>query len=223
MHYLYTRQQNISRYCRGVEQVFSGGIPCRLEIMVTSADGTKEINHGNMKVAIFCSANENIEPVYFEKTRELGEWLAKNGDSIVFGGCDMGLMECVAKAAYEAGGMTIGVVPSKIEENGHVSQYLSVEIPCDNLSDRKDLMLLKSDVVVALPGGLGTLDEIFTVAASSTIGYHNKRVILYNINGFWNTFIALLDDLQQRGMIRGDYHRHIEIADSFEQLKQLLG
>ena len=126
------------------------------------------------------------------------------------------------KAAYDAGGMTIGVVPSKIEENGHVSQYLSVEIPCDNLSDRKDLMLLKSDVVVALPGGLGTLDEIFTVAASSTIGYHNKRVILYNINGFWNTLIALLDDLQQRGMIRGDYHRHIEIADSFEQLKQLL-
>ena len=176
-----------------------------------------------MKVAIFCSANENIEPVYFEKTRELGEWLAKNGDSIVFGGCDMGLMECVAKAAYDVGGMTIGVVPSKIEENGHVSQYLSVEIPCDNLSDRKDLMLLKSDVVVALPGGLGTLDEIFTVAASSTIGYHNKRVILYNINGFWNTLIALLDDLQQRGMIRGDYHRHIEIADSFEQLKQLLG
>lgn len=184
MHYLYTRQQNISRYYGDAKQVFSGGIPCRLEIMVTSADGTKEKNHGNMKVAIFCSANENIEPVYFERTRELGEWLAKNGDSIVFGGCDMGLMECVAKAAYEAGGMTIGVVPSKIEENGHVSQYLSVEIPCDNLSDRKDLMLLKSDVVVALPGGLGTLDEIFTVAASSTIGYHNKRVILYNINGF---------------------------------------
>ena len=98
-----------------------------------------------------------------------------------------------------------------------------MEIPCDNLSDRKDLMLLKSDVVVALPGGLGNLDENFTEAASSTIGYHNKRVILYNINGFWNTLIALLDDLQQRGMIRGDYHRHIEIADSFEQLKQLLG
>lgn len=175
-----------------------------------------------MKVAIFCSANENIEPVYFEKTRELGEWLAKNGDSIVFGGCDMGLMECVAKAAYDAGGMTIGVVPSKIEENGHVSPHLSVEIPCDNLSDRKDLMLLKSDVVIALPGGLGTLDEIFTVAASATIGYHGKKVILYNINGFWDSLIALLDDLQRRGMVRGDWHRHIMVAGSLEEIRSSL-
>lgn len=171
-----------------------------------------------MKIAVFCSANENIEPVYFEKAREMATWMAKNGHSIVFGGCDMGLMECVAKAASDAGGMTIGVVPSKIEENGHVSQYLSVEIPCDNLSDRKDLMLLKSDVVVALPGGLGTLDEIFTVAASATIGYHRKKVVLYNINGFWNSLVSLLDDLQQRGMIRGDYSRHIQVADSLEEL-----
>lgn len=171
-----------------------------------------------MKIAVFCSANDNIEPVYFEKAREMATWMAKNGHSIVFGGCDMGLMECVAKAASDAGGVTIGVVPSKIEENGHVSQYLSVEIPCDNLSDRKDLMLLKSDVVVALPGGLGTLDEIFTVAASATIGYHHKKVVLYNINGFWNSLVSLLDDLQQRGMIRGDYSRHIRVADSLEEL-----
>ena len=172
-----------------------------------------------MKVCVFCSANSDIEPDYFEKTRELGEWLAKNGDSIVFGGCDMGLMECIAKAAYEAGGTTIGVVPSKIEDNGHVSRYLSVEILCDNLSDRKDLMLLKSDAVVALPGGLGTLDEIFTVAASATIGYHQKKVILYNINGFWDSLIALLDDLQRRGMVRGDWRRHIAVADSLEKIK----
>ena len=134
----------------------------------------------------------------------------------------MGLMECVAKAVYDGGGVTIGVVPSKIEENGHVSPHLSVEIPCDNLSDRKDLMLLKSDIVVALPGGIGTLDEIFTVAAAATIGYHRKRVVLYNINGFWDTLVALLDDLQQRGMVRGDYRKHILVADTFEELVSAL-
>ena len=175
-----------------------------------------------MKICVFCSANSDIEPVYFEKTRELGEWAAKNSHSIVFGGCDMGLMECVAKAAYSNGGMTIGVVPSKIEENGHVSQHLSVEIPCDNLSDRKDLTLLKSDVVIALPGGLGTLDEIFTVAASATIGYHRKKVILYNINGFWNSLIALLDDLQQKGMVRGNWRQHILVAESLDDIKREL-
>lgn len=175
-----------------------------------------------MKIAVFCSANSNIEKTYFDKTDELGRWCAKNGHSIVFGGCDMGLMECVAKAASEEGGMTIGVVPSKIEENGHVSQHLSVEIPCDNLSDRKDLMLMRSDVVIALPGGLGTLDEIFTVAASATIGYHQKKVILYNIGGFWDTLVSLLDDLQSKGMIRGDYHRHIEVAETLDDIKRLL-
>lgn len=175
-----------------------------------------------MKICIFCSANSDIEPVYFEKTRELGEWIAGNGDTIVFGGCDMGLMECIAEAVYTNGGMTIGVVPSKIEENGHVSPHLSVEIPCDNLSDRKDLMLLKSDVVIALPGGLGTLDEIFTVAASATIGYHGKKVILYNINGFWDSLIALLDDLQRRGMVRGDWRRHIMVAGSLEEIRSSL-
>ena len=175
-----------------------------------------------MKICIFCSANSDIEPVYFEKTRELGEWIVGNGDTIVFGGCDMGLMECIAEAVYTNGGMTIGVVPSKIEENGHVSPHLSVEIPCDNLSDRKDLMLLKSDVVIAVPGGLGTLDEIFTVAASATIGYHGKKVILYNINGFWDSLIALLDDLQRRGMVRGDWRRHIMVAGSLEEIRSSL-
>ena len=175
-----------------------------------------------MKRGIFCSANSDIEPVYFEKTRELGEWIVGNGDTIVFGGCDMGLMECIAEAVYTNGGMTIGVVPSKIEENGHVSPHLSVEIPCDNLSDRKDLMLLKSDVVIALPGGLGTLDEIFTVTASATIGYHGKKVILYNINGFWDSLIALLDDLQRRGMVRGDWRRHIMVAGSLEEIRSSL-
>ena len=175
-----------------------------------------------MKICVFCSANSNIEPVYFEKTRELGEWCAKNGHSIVFGGCDMGLMECVAEAAYSNGGMTIGVVPSKIEENGHVSPHLSVEIPCDNLSDRKDLLLSQSDIVVALPGGIGTLDEIFTVAASHTIGYHSKKVILYNMKGFWNSTIALLDDMASQGMIRGNWHDYIDVAASLSELQQMV-
>lgn len=175
-----------------------------------------------MKIAVFCSANSDIAPVYFEKTEELGRWCAENGHSIVFGGCDMGLMDCVARAAYEKGGTTIGVVPSKIEENGHVSQYLSVEIPCDNLSDRKDLMVSRSDIVIALPGGLGTLDEIFTVVAAATIGYHRKKVVLYNIEGFWNSLIAMLDDLQRKGMVRGDYHEHIVVAESLDDIKPLL-
>jgi uncharacterized protein (TIGR00730 family) len=103
-----------------------------------------------------------------------------------------------------------------------MSDRLTVHIPCDNLSDRKDLLLAHSDVVVALPGGIGTLDEVFTVAAAHTIGYHQKLIILYNIEGFWNTLIALLDDLQQRGMIRGHWKDYISVANSFEELTAMI-
>ena len=119
-----------------------------------------------MKIAVFCSANDTIAPEYFTLTEQLGKWMAEQGHSLVFGGCNLGLMECVAKAVHEGGGQTIGVVPSIIEERGRVSDYVDVEIPCDNLSDRKQLMLAKSDVSIALPGGVGTLDEIFSVVAA---------------------------------------------------------
>ena len=146
-----------------------------------------------MKICVFCSANEQIDPDFFVMTEELGKWIADNGHSIVYGGVNQGLMECVAKAAKTAGARTIGVVPTKVEETGRTSDFVEVEIPCDNLTDRKQLMMDQSDVFIALPGGLGTLDEVFTIAASATIGYHHKPVILYNMKGFWNQFIALLN------------------------------
>ena len=83
-------------------------------------------------------------------------------------------------------------------------------------------MMARSDVFIALPGGIGTLDEVFTVAASASIGYHCKRVILYNMNGFWDSLIAVLNDLTNKGMIRGDIHRHICTADSLEEIARLL-
>ena len=107
--------------------------------------------------------------------------------------------------SWKDGKKTIGVIPRVVEKGGRVSNSVDVNIACDNLSDRKDLILAQSDVLIALPGGIGTLDEVFTVAASRTIGYHAKTVILYNMNGFFDSLIGLLDDLQQRGMIRGKW------------------
>ncbi len=178
----------------------------------------EEIN--DMKIAVFCSANRNIDPDFFAMTEELGKWMGENGHDVVFGGCNMGLMDCIGKAVKAHGGRAIGVVPSLVEKGGRTFDDLDVEIPCDNLSDRKDLLLAQSDIVVALPGGIGTLDEIFTVAASHTIGYHHKMVILYNMKGFWNSTIALLDDMQQKGMIRGEWHDYIDVANDFEELKE---
>lgn len=175
-----------------------------------------------MKICIFCSANQEIDPDFFELTEELGRWAAKNNHSIVYGGVNQGLMECVAKAAHEAGGQTIGVIPRIVEQSGRISDYVDVEILCDNLNDRKQLMEDKADVFIALPGGIGTLDEIFTIAASATIGYHDKKVILYNMKGFWDSLITLLDDLQNKGFTRKNWHTYIQVANSLEELQKLL-
>jgi uncharacterized protein (TIGR00730 family) len=175
-----------------------------------------------MKICIFCSANANIDPDFFLLTEELGRWAASQGHTIVFGGVRSGLMECVAKAAKEAGGQTIGVVPQIILEQGRQSDYVDVEIPCSDLSDRKSLMLAQSDVFVALPGGIGTLDEIFDIVASRTIGLHQKPLIVYNMKGFWNCFVTLLDSLQQQDVVRGRWQDYIQIVTSLEELKAAL-
>ena len=175
-----------------------------------------------MKICIFCSANWQIDHDFFALTEELGRWAAEQGHTIVFGGVNQGLMECLAKATHEAGGRTIGVVPQIVEKNGRQSGYVDVEIPCDNLNDRKQLMQDQSDVFIALPGGIGTLDEIFTIAASATIGYHQKPVILYNMKGFWDSLIQMLDDLHTKGVTRKQWRTYIKVVNSLGELQQLL-
>lgn len=171
-----------------------------------------------MRICVFCSANNRIAPAFFEKASELGRWIGANGHTLVYGGHDEGLMECVARATHEGGGRVEGVIPRCLMESGHLSQYVDVEIGCETLSERKEIMLRRSDAVVALPGGIGTLDEVFTVAASATLAYHHKRVVMYDIHGFWQPLRHLLDHLQQQGMIRGDYHSQVVFADTLEAL-----
>lgn len=175
-----------------------------------------------MKICVFCSANSQIDEAYFQQTEELGQWAARQGHVVVFGGVNQGLMECLAKAVKSAGGETVGVVPAIVEQTGRTSQYNDRVLTCSNLSERKQLMLDESDVFIALPGGVGTLDEVFTVAASYTIGYHRKHVILYNMLGFWDAAIHLLDDLQRRGMVRGRWRDYICVADNLEEIERLL-
>ena len=175
-----------------------------------------------MKICIFCSANQQLDPDFFGMTEELGRWLATAGHTLVYGGVNSGLMECVARAVKQAGGRTVGVIPKIVEKGGRISDYVDVEVMCDNLSDRKQLMEDRSDVFIALPGGIGTMDEVFTIAAAHTIGYHDKRVILYNMKGFWDDLVAMLDRLQQRGMVRGQWRDYIAVANSLEEIKALI-
>ena len=175
-----------------------------------------------MRICVFCSANGGLDPDFYTMAARLGRSIGRGGHALVFGGTDMGLMQTVAEAAREAGGRVIGVVPERVEERGHTSRLMDVHIPCADLTDRKQLMMAQADAFVALPGGIGTLDEVFTVAAAATIGYHRKPVVLYNVDGYWDSLVAMLDDLARRGAVRGSWRDVIKVASSLGELSAML-
>ena len=175
------------------------------------------------KIGIFCSASNRLPSVYVEITRQLGEWLGKEKKTIIYGGANLGLMEDIASAAKANGATLIGVVPKILEKNGKVSTLLDRLIHTVNLSDRKDVIVEESDILVALPGGIGTLDEVFHVMAASTIGYHHKKVIFYNVNGFYDTLLKALQQMAQAQFIRGlEKNEYYLVANSFNELINIL-
>lgn len=173
-------------------------------------------------VAVFCAASESIDAVYAKAAYEVGSMLARIGATLVYGGARFGLMEATAKGCKDNDGHVVGVVPDILVTRNRVSELLDEHIPCRNLSDRKDIMLQKSDILVALPGGIGTLDEIFHVMAAATIGFHNKRVVLYNVNGFWDSLLGVLHDYEKDGFIRCDMNSCIAVANSIEELEEYI-
>ena len=174
------------------------------------------------KIGIFCSASENIDKMYFDTATRIGRWMGETGRTLIYGGASLGLMECVADAVKANGGYIIGVVPAKLEENGKVSTLPDRIIHTRNLSDRKDIIVEESDVLVALPGGVGTLDEVFHVIAAASIGYHCKKVIFVNINGFYDTLLTVLKEMEDKGFARRPLSTYYETADTPEQLKDIL-
>lgn len=174
------------------------------------------------KIAVFCSASDDIDRIYIQKAEELGAWMGENDKWLVYGGSNQGLMEVLARAAKSHGGFVMGVVPSIVEERGRVSELLDVTFKTETLSDRKDAMLRESEVALALPGGVGTLDEIFHVMASATIGYHHKQVVLYNINGFWDGIIKFLEGLEDQHFAHSPLKNYFKVANTFEELVKIL-
>lgn len=169
-------------------------------------------------IAVFCSAATDIASSYFEQTEQLGRWIGKQNFRLVYGGACIGLMQCIAYAAKEAGAFLTGVVPDKLKERGIVSPLLDETIPVNSLGERKEVMLRESDLFVALPGGLGTLDEVMHILGEASIGYHTKPVILFNIGGCWDSLLRMLDDLRHQGLLRHNLTGLLVVVNSQEEL-----
>ncbi len=174
------------------------------------------------KIGVYLSSKSDLHPAYAEAAREVGELIGKTGRTLVYGGARKGLMEILAQSVKLHGGRVYGMVPDIIVERGLVSDAIDVNFRCADLSDRKAMMNRESDILVALPGGIGTLDEVFTVMANTVIGIRRQPVVFYNVEHCWDALLAALDNLFGQGLITGAPSDYYSVATNIAELQALL-
>lgn len=165
------------------------------------------------RLAVYCGSSKGTNPVYAAAARSFGGFLAERGIGVVYGGGRVGLMGAVADGALEQGGEVIGVIPEKLlslEVAHHGLTRLDV---VKGMHPRKLLMAELADGFVALPGGFGTLDEVFEVTTWTQLEYHHKPVGLLDVNGYFAPLTAFLDHAVREGFLRG-LHRGLVVSDA---------
>ena len=172
-------------------------------------------------IGVFLSSRSDVSAAYHEAARQVGQWIGETRRTLLYGGSKLGLMEVLARTAKEAGARVFGIVPQFVVDRNHVSELLDVEIRTAGLSDRKTVIIDRSDVLVALPGGVGTLDEVFTLLAGRTANETNKRVILYDVDGCWQPLVDLLDRLVEAGLYSADERQKVGVATNIDELDAL--
>ncbi|MDO4930945.1 MAG: TIGR00730 family Rossman fold protein [Bacteroidales bacterium] len=175
------------------------------------------------RIGVFLSSKADLPEVYRAAARDVGSWIGRTGRTLVYGGSRLGLMEELASAVKQSGGRVIGVVPQAIIDRNLVSDLCDTTFYTADLHDRKATLMRESDILVALPGGVGTLDEIFATLAARTLEHLPKRVVLYNAGGFWNGLIALLDDLCRQGLVSGSRESVLTVVENVDELARLCG
>ena len=138
-----------------------------------------------MRIAVYCSAKDVIPEEYLQLGDELGRWIAENGHTLVYGGATGGLMTRTSNAARKAGGEVIGVVPQRIISAGRLADNCTTMHIVSTMAERKQTMRDTADCFVCLPGSYGTLDEMYDVIASGTVGEHHKPIYILSYKGFY--------------------------------------
>jgi hypothetical protein len=153
-------------------------------------------------VCVYCGSGRGKSPVYAAAARTLGKALAKAGVELVYGGGSLGLMGEVATATLRHGGRVTGIIPSFLSNRERMLEDVTELVITDDMHQRKMEMFKRSDAFVALPGGIGTLEELVEQLTWSQLGRHQKPIVLANIDGFWSPFMSLLQHMNEESFIR---------------------
>jgi uncharacterized protein (TIGR00730 family) len=169
-------------------------------------------------VTVFCGSKPGVDPTYVASAQSLGKALAQMGIVLVYGGGNKGIMGAVANASLNAGGKVIGIIPKLLLEWEAQHTGLTELLVTDSMHARKLLLYEKCDVAVILPGGMGTMDELFEMLTWNNLKIHNKKVYILNANGYYNALITLLDSMDQQGFMYEDWRQRLITCESVEEM-----
>lgn len=170
-------------------------------------------------VCVFCGARFGTAPGSRELAASLGELLARERMTLVYGGGGVGLMGVLANANLKAGGKAVGVIPRFLLEREAGHPELTETVIVENMHERKLQMFDRSDAIVVLPGGLGTLEEFFEVLSWRTLGLHAKPIVIVDLGGYWRPLAALLRSCVEGGFAE---RAHLDVVAFIDTLDQLL-
>lgn len=167
----------------------------------------------NYSVCLFCGSRTGCDPLFAEQARQLGSALARHGHRLVYGAGDRGLMGEAARAMQRAGGRILGVIPQHLVDWEVGKSDLDEYFVTGTMHERKKLMFDRSDAVIALPGGPGTLDELIEVLTWRQLGLHAKPVVLVGPNGYWSPLVALLEHVIAHGFAERRFLDFFEVVE----------
>jgi uncharacterized protein (TIGR00730 family) len=173
-------------------------------------------------VAIFCASSNGTNPIYRDAATELGHALAEKNVGIIYGGANVGLMQALAEASLAAGARVVGVIPELLVDLEVAHQRLTELHVTTTMHTRKAMMNDLADAFLILPGGFGTLEEMFEVLAWQTLKLHQKPIVLINIDGFYNKLLGFLDHCVTEGLLRLRNRETLLVANSVEEAVALL-
>ena len=175
-----------------------------------------------MRLTVYASSSQLPDPRFRAVAEQLGRRMAERGDELVYGGTAVGSMRAVSDAVRAAGGRVTGVVPILLQDRGLADDGCDELVVTDGMSGRKQVMIERAEAFVALPGGLGTLEELFEVLTLKQLGYHDKPIVLLDVDGFWEPLLHLFEHLFTLGFVRPEYAALYRVVDEVEVLFEYL-
>jgi uncharacterized protein (TIGR00730 family) len=174
------------------------------------------------KICVYCGSGAGTDPAFLQAARDFGEILAKNDIGLVYGGGGNGMMGALAHATLDHGGSVTGIIPEFLVQREHASRGARELIITRDMHERKRKMFDLADAFVALPGGVGTLEELVEQLTWVQLGRHRKPVLVVNIEGFWEPLCALFDHMRALQFIRGDLSFDLLVADKVAEVLPML-